>query len=89
MCALAGAALACSAAPASASLSTLLASGSCSDRDALDANTGNGNTLPFKLCDDGVPSAAGGTTPNATRAERRRGAQRLHRHRRAARDERG
>src|SRR4051794_1527822 len=63
VCALAAAALLCSAAPASADLSTLLSSPSCTQKDALDANTGNGNTLPFKLCDDGVPTV-GGATPN-------------------------
>ncbi len=66
VCALAGAALMCSAAPASASLSTLLSGSSCTQKDALDGNTGNGTTLPFKLCTDGQPSAAGGTTPNLT-----------------------
>ncbi len=66
MCALVAVALASSATPASASLSTLLTNTTCVQKDARDNDTGNGTTLPFKLCDDGVPSAAGGTTPNLT-----------------------
>jgi dienelactone hydrolase len=53
-------------APASADFTALLAT--CAARDARDADTGNGNTLPFRFCDDGVPDF-GGTTPNLTGAK--------------------
>lgn len=49
--------------PASADLSSLLSSAKCS---AKDASTGGGPALPYTFCDDGVPSASGGTTPNLT-----------------------
>lgn len=48
------------AAPASADLSSLLAT--CQARDALDNNT-SPSTLPYTFCDDGVP-ATGGSTLN-------------------------
>jgi hypothetical protein len=48
-------------APARADLGSLEAS--CSRQDAADGDVSNGATLPFTLCDDGVPSS-GGTTPN-------------------------
>jgi len=52
------------AAPAaSADLSSLLAPATCT---AKDASTGGGPALPYTFCDDGVPSASGGTTPNLT-----------------------
>lgn len=63
VCAVAVVAMLCSAAPASADLPTLLSTANCKPKDALDGNATNGNTLPFKLCDDGVPTV-GGTTPN-------------------------
>jgi hypothetical protein len=49
------------AAPASADLTTLKAS--CQQRDAADGDTGNGVTLAYVFCDDGVPDV-GGRTPN-------------------------
>ena len=51
--------MACSAAPASASLSDVL--GTCAAKDADQGAAGD--NLPFLFCDDGVP-AQGGTTPN-------------------------
>ena len=56
-------------APASADLPGLL-SNCAARKDALDNDTGNGTTLPFTFCDDGVPAAAGGTTPNPRRRAR-------------------
>ena len=49
------------AAPASGDVAEL--GRACSTRDAADGNPGNGLTLPFRFCDDGVPEA-GGRTPN-------------------------
>jgi hypothetical protein len=49
------------AVPAAASLGSLEAD--CAQRDAADGNTSNGLQLPFRFCDDGVPTA-GGRTPN-------------------------
>lgn len=46
---------------ASADLTSLKAT--CEQRDAADGDTGNGVTLPFRVCDDGTP-AVGGRTPN-------------------------
>jgi len=54
---------------ASADLNSLLASGSCTARDAKDGETAVDAPLRYTFCDDGVPSLAGGTTPNIT-AER-------------------
>jgi dienelactone hydrolase len=48
---------------ASADLASLTAS--CQAKDALDNDTST-TTLPFTFCDDGVPAAAGGATPNPT-----------------------
>jgi len=49
------------AGPASADLAQLKAS--CTPRDALDNNTGNGSELPYAFCDDGT-GASGGRDPN-------------------------
>ena len=48
---------------ASADLPSLL--GACGPRDALDDDNAT-RTLPYTFCDDGVPAAAGGGTPNPT-----------------------
>jgi dienelactone hydrolase len=58
-----GALLGAHAPAASADLASLTAA--CQPRDALD-NDNTTRTLPFTFCDDGRPSAAGGTTPNLT-----------------------
>jgi hypothetical protein len=61
-CALAASAALLGGVPAAqADLTTL--KGSCVTRDAADNDTGNGNQLPYRFCDDGVPTA-GGRTPN-------------------------
>jgi hypothetical protein len=49
------------AAPAGADLGSIRAA--CVQRDAADGDISNGLELPFRFCDDGVPSA-GGTNPN-------------------------
>ena len=49
------------AVPASADLNSLKAA--CQTRDASDNDTGNGNALPYRFCDDGIPPV-GGRTPN-------------------------
>ena len=48
--------------PAAADLESL--KGACSERDAADGDTANGLTLPYRLCDDGLPPT-GGRQPNS------------------------
>ena len=45
------------AGPAGATMDQLITS--CEIRDAADADTANGNALPYHFCDDGLPSAGG------------------------------